>query len=596
LVKYTLITTADERTWPKYKKKPFLFLGEWCRRYSRKNKWQQLNAEVAEYHWDNREKLFKDYKYLQELYEQLLEELSNKLNQIHSVNHTSQYWRILLGPWLGYFIQMLFDRWFMLKQVIEQENVVECNIIDRDFLSNVPNDMKDFGQSFVEDDWNEAIYGQLLELCWADRVAIDRVRVQSTDSKRVDHARHGLRTVLTRYAKKCIPLFNRLFCKDDGYFFISSYLPLIADFKLQIRLGQFPKLWRAQSVPITKPDSQQRQWRLEGKDVRAGSFDIIARQLISQNIPTAYLEGYLSLETKANTLSWPVKPKLIFTSNAYLADDLFKAWAAGKAETGVPIVIGQHGGHFGMNPFSFHEEHQIAISDKWLSWGWFDQARQQIEPIGNFKDIGINVGYNPKGGALMVEMAMPRYSYHLFAAPVSSQVLSYMKDQQAFLKELPHELRELVLLRLFPIDYGWDQAVRWEDQMPEVLCDSGQHSIRKLIKESRIYISTYNATTYLESLRWNVPTIIFWNPEHWELKENVRPYFDLLKSVGIFHETPESAAQQMIDVWDDVDAWWKSNEVQSAREQFCHQFSRAPDDLIGDLQTLFQSLSNKHNV
>ena len=30
-----------------------------------------------------------------------------------------------------------------------------------------------------------------------------------------------------------------------------------------------------------------------------------------------------------------------------LMDELFKVWSAEKVEKGVPLVIGQHGGHYG---------------------------------------------------------------------------------------------------------------------------------------------------------------------------------------------------------------------------------------------------------
>ena len=40
------------------------------------------------------------------------------------------------------------------------------------------------------------------------------------------------------------------------------------------------------------------------------------------------------------------------------------------------------------------------------------------------------------------------------------------------------------------------------------------------MKESKIYVSTYNATTYLEAFAINIPTIIFWNPKHTGKYEN----------------------------------------------------------------------------
>ena len=171
-----LILTANEYTWPKDNIEPVLFLGEWCRRYSRKAVWQKLDAEVATYHWNDRQKFFNDYQYIQDLYEKLLFDLSSKLNSIHSVNYSLRYWRIFVGPWLGLFIQILFDRWFMLKQTIEKENITNCIIFDRDPISIVSNDIKHFSNLHIDDDWNEAIYAQLLCLCWNDKVKIQKIK------------------------------------------------------------------------------------------------------------------------------------------------------------------------------------------------------------------------------------------------------------------------------------------------------------------------------------------------------------------------------------------------------------------------------------
>jgi putative transferase (TIGR04331 family) len=141
-------------------------------------------------------------------------------------------------------------------------------------------------------------------------------------------------------------------------------------------------------------------------------------------------------------------------------------------------------------------------------------------------------------------------------------------------------------------DHGWDQSERWSNAMPELKINLGVGSIHKLINKSRIFISTYNATTYLESLSWNIPTIIFWNPDHWELNKEAKPYFELLKLAGIFHETPESAARQMIEVWGDVDEWWKSEKVQNAKNVFCYQYARISSNSLDELEATFGSVIN----
>ena len=80
MVARTLVTTADKRTWSKDESEPVLFLGEWCKRYSHKNLWESIDYEIVPYHWDDRKKLYKDYKYIENLYEKMLVNLSEKLN------------------------------------------------------------------------------------------------------------------------------------------------------------------------------------------------------------------------------------------------------------------------------------------------------------------------------------------------------------------------------------------------------------------------------------------------------------------------------------------------------------------------------------
>ncbi|MGY8788055.1 MAG: LIC12162 family transferase, partial [Fidelibacterota bacterium] len=162
MVKRFLVTTALEETWPKDPKIPVLFLGEWCRIYSRRERWSKMNAEVLPYHWDDREKLFNDYQYLSDLYEITLQTLQKQLNEIHGVDHSLRYWRILIGPWLGYFIQMVFDRWAMLKHTFDKYEISGCIILKNDENILIPNDMEDFNSLLVDDDWNEMIYSELL--------------------------------------------------------------------------------------------------------------------------------------------------------------------------------------------------------------------------------------------------------------------------------------------------------------------------------------------------------------------------------------------------------------------------------------------------
>jgi len=579
-----LITTADERTWPT--DQPVLFLGEWCRLYKRRTVWEKLDIEMVPYHWDDRKKLYRDYLALQDLYEELLREISSKLNEIHDVDHSLRYWRILIGPWLGYFIQMLFDRWEMIQRAITDYSVSGVRIMDTAKEQMIPNDMDHFQSLFVADAWNEGIYGQVLQ-SWTN---VPTEKLQTAAQSRLPGTQFVLPPVrrLKRKIAQAASFLSRMFVRDDEAFFMSSYLPIMNDLLLQWRMGQVPKLWRPFPTPKVEVDWTKRKWQI-GRSTEEG-FSAIVRMMIPRHIPALYLEGYDALQSLCDAIPWPKKPRLIFTSNSYSSDDVFKAWMAGKVEDGAPLVIGQHGGNYGIGLWGFTEDHQCAISDCWLTWGWDDEKKPQMKPVGNLKMAGKNIDWNPDGYALMVDMTMPRYSYHMYSVPVAGQWLDYFNDQCRFVEALPDEIRRRLLVRLFMQDYGWCQAARWNDRFPELRLDDGRMPIEKLIKKSRLYVSTYNATTFLESLAMNIPTIMFWNPDHWELRDSAIPYFERLKAVGIFHETPEAAAHQMARVWDDVATWWNSKSVQAVRKDFCYRYSRMPEQPLKDLELALRKL------
>jgi putative transferase (TIGR04331 family) len=90
--KYFLVTTALEDTWGSASKT--VFLGEWCKLYSKRHIWKKMDAITHEYHWNDREKYYSDYQNLDLLYEKNLSLLSQKLGEMHGVTTNTRFWRI----------------------------------------------------------------------------------------------------------------------------------------------------------------------------------------------------------------------------------------------------------------------------------------------------------------------------------------------------------------------------------------------------------------------------------------------------------------------------------------------------------------------
>ena len=122
-------------------------------------------------------------------------------------------------------------------------------------------------------------------------------------------------------------------------------------------------------------------------------------------------------------------------------------------------------------------------------------------------------------------------------------------------------------------DYKIFKGNIWAEKFPEIKVNISSGNIYKHFFDSKIVISTYNATSFLETLSLNIPTIVFWDEKYFQLNDEAIVYFELLKEAKIFHADIKSASDHLIKIWDNVENWWFDDEVQKIREIFCSNFA-----------------------
>ena len=104
--------------------------------------------------------------------------------------------------------------------------------------------------------------------------------------------------------------------------------------------------------------------------------------------------------------------------------------------------------------------------------------------------------------------------------------------------------------------------------------DTGGSSLSEMQSQNRLSVVTYNETTIPTNLLAGYPTVAMWDPNYVRLTTAASIVYDELFKAKILHYTPESAAQHIADIWENVDLWWTSEEVLQARETFCENFAR----------------------
>ena len=584
-----LITTADEKTW-KFDR-AVLFLGEWCRRYDKREIWASMDAIVASPYGLGVGQKDKDYVYINDISEALLMELKDVLNEYHKTAHSLRYWRIVLGQWLRRYTSVIFNRWFTLQHALHNYEISGTKVPDAASYSLATPDSISFIWACTDDVWNHVLYSKILRRFDSINLETDANYLGNMPGFREKNESIYRGRQLTQLLRRTTAGILQMLSLNKDAFIINSYLPRKEEIKLQISLGQIPQLWRLPKLAITEPDISLRE-RLALNTSGYQGFDQFVRASLLEILPTCYLEGYSALQDQVGRLPWPETPKFIFTSANFDTDEVFKAWTAQNVENGVPYYTGQHGANYGTakkaDSYAADETQLIETSDKFLTWGWTD-GNSKHSPAFVFKTAGRKpLQQDADGGLLLIEVCL---LHRIQAFDQYPKFTIYQEQQFRFAQTLPERIHRKLIVRLHA-EYKkqpWYEEQRWHDHSPATRLENGSQNICDLISKSRLVVHSYDSTGMLETLSQNISTLCFWHEGLSHLRESAKPYYEKLRQAGILQDSPELAARKVAEVWDNVSAWWNSDTVQNARGLFCDRYARVSIRPIKQLKKILLS-------
>lgn len=572
-----LATTALSDFWDK--EQEILFLGTWCLRYDRRDDWKDLKYEVMPSLWDDRKRFYDAARYLDESGERILTRLADYLNAVHGVAHGVRYWRILIGPWLIHALHQIYDRYVHLAEAFKQHADLQTFCLAPESF-RVPADATDSVELACEDEYNLQLFSLLLHEMgyrfpsrslqgeWRRGL----VRIRPTRLMRMQAS-----------AKNAMAHAAVLLGRIRGRNAWAALYDLGAESRSRRGLAWATKL---SAVPSTVTAHMDPAWGEPVFDARrvelarlasSDEFERLFVRCLPHTLPGLYLEGYRFARTATLRSERTVPPVIVSGSDWYFNEG-FKYLAAEGAERRSRLVAVQHGGGYGIFRFSAPELHESRVGDSFFTWGWTDGDHPQgcnvpsprLSSLITRKVAGRQPG--KVEDILFVTTAHPRYLYRFHSQPVGAQWNDYFDWERRFLSALPGRLRSMTIFRPYPHDYGHGVRDRTVSEFPEVRWDSGS-ALYELYRRARLAVVDHNATAYLETLAANVPTVMFWDPQRWEVREAAAGAFQRLRDVGVLLESPEAAAAKVAAVYDDVSGWWNSENVQRTRRQFVDRYA-----------------------
>jgi putative transferase (TIGR04331 family) len=572
-----LLVTALKDKKKEYLKKPLIAISPGCIKYL-DHDFHKLDLKIL----DNdlkKKSLSKYFRYTNKIYNYYLNKISIKLNESHEVQYSKDYWRIIIGPWLFRFISIVYDRVRSIESA-KKNKILYVKINNYSKKDYEFNDIIDFHNNVASDKWNNLIYHQIIKtLEYFPIKKFTSIKENKKKNKKTPNQK------LNFIISKFINLFCFLIKKND-IFFINTYFGNKILFFLQLCLLQFPYI--ANEELRLKFYNRKRVISWNKKEKKNKIIYLLDR-LIPDHIPKIYLEGYKKTLKFIDAISWPKKPKFIYSSNSFYNDDIFNIYLAEKKRKyKTKFISGQHGGLYFTSKYNFFQKLQFDISDLFLTWGPKNMLSNKYVPMFNFLN-NKKINFTKKGRLLFIDYELSRFPCGIGITNfIQIKQLQSLEDRFDFLKKINSRILNLTTIKMYTQDFGWKTKERYESR--GIICNFTKRddSLFKLLTQSRICVSNFNSTVYLQTLNINFPTIIFFNKNIELMNKEFLLALNNLKDAGVVFYTPEEAANQVNLVWDSIDDWWNSKKVQNSVTIFCNKYSKRSEQKLVDLYNFFK--------
>jgi len=499
----------------------------------------------------------------------LLSHLKALLDDFHGVERSIEYYDLVAGDWLILFSHNVYSAW---REVLAGGEIIESGpitpVLSIDHASRLS----------IDHSWHQ-------HLRWSIAQLLQGHSSEKWDTRQdVLHIVNGSKAGVLRSVRRGISdrhpeiLFTFPYYKVSHVEWMSVLL-----------------LWRrwvaddSMQYPITlnvQPDWRWRKQYSTSIMLVHDDFSGVLQALMPLYIPVTLLEGFASYRNAVLSLSLP-RPEAVYSANAMHGNLTWKIIAAEWRQEGTKLLYHQHGGGFGLEPMLAVEEYEIRNSDRYYSWGWTHNSAKikALSPAMPFRKRVAN-----SKQVVLCCIDSPGVLYYLHTQCTVTAVEKVHQESCSFLLHLDQGMQ--LVIRPYPVDYGWNAVERMRNAAPYASFDNSSNSI-ELFYRSSLVVHNYLGTSWLETLGLNIPTLCFYNAEDYYFRSEVFAFIDALKRVGILHDSGRDAARFITALGNDIDGWWNKPEVQEARQNFVQQYANFSPDWKQQWQLEFEEVLDR---
>ncbi len=495
---------------------------------------------------------------------EILKEYAIKLNSIHNKNFSSLEWQVIIGPWLDKSLSIYLFYSFFFKGNKFQKSLKKYT---KKYNFQIPADYNEF-LKLVN---NKEFYPFFISCLKFDNDKFKKIKKIKLIAK------FNWKLSFLKFAnylvKKPVYLSNSRFGNRNLLkLFLSSFFKIIP----------IPNLHNNLSIKYIDETSNLRFEFNKSFNEHGKNYHIF--KVLNKIMPKFYLEYFEELNSFGK--SFLKKPEKIYTDSTYIDDEILKINLANwKNQKFKKLIIGQHGGNYGLYKLKYLGTNENDISDIFINW--FSNKKRFIKKLSS---IRLNYFYernkvylNSKKNNQICYVIRPLRRSN-FQSVFTELFLykKYVKEISFFLKNINQNL----IVKYYP-------EFRYPDQLSiEEVSKEFDVPIKKIktdkdiIFKSKLIIFEYISTMLFETLSFDIPFLLVLDKKKHSLSKLGKEFINDLKKMNLYFSNYNDL-KDFLDKKNDISFWWFQKERQKKLRIFKKKFGNVNSTYVSDWSKYF---------
>lgn len=591
--KYFVAASAETNTWD-LSTENIVFAEYGCVNESAVSEMSNTNFFMPGSRWDDCKHIKEETAFLDKIQEDVLRRLTNGYQKMRRIPLAEKEVYTLLHPWLDFYIEALYYKFFAVEDIILQyKDVYMWGLKEDDFYyCDAP---MDFMIRVAKDDqMNLQLYTMVAQY---KGISIEKyLRKEdicdgSKENRVINRKSRSFFLRLVHFAKNRIRQAIRyMSCTFINFLshgaetivinptrFFMSYKELVQLLWLtKCKIGAFYYDF-VKIRPVLYDKKMREEFTLDRENTLCDFEDFLLERIV-YDIPIKCMEGFDNLYHVKDITKYRKVKKIVSTSDAKCHDSA-KAFVMSKRKECI-WYYSEIGGSGGIWSGREESEGEEKISDVYYTNGWsYKPSVGELRPFYNlrFMKAAVNNGHDvAKKGIMYGGTFIARYKC-MHANSICRNPQSYMDNCLKLFEKLA-ALDVEVVARLYP-DAGWGFCENVKKRFPNIVIDDYKEEFQEAVKKYELYIVDVISTTWGEAYAAGVPIMFVGNRQFEHYSSDGEYWVNKLRSCGVYQEDGESAGKYIASIIHNIEEWWNDTERQKVVQEFATIYANIPDSL-----------------